>query len=142
MRTSTCAVCTRPPFFVGGLGTRLYQPMTDVSIRQQSLNSYRLILASQLIGSYNTHQRYNIPAAIKEASCSLARKRPQKEVRVESDGHFPIKGTRGRCVHCWNVLGQRHETNVRCRKCGKALCLESRDCSGSSCFEVHHLHKL
>ena len=122
-----------------------YQPLAGVSMRQQSLKSFRLALAHRLIGSYNSHKRYSLLTAIREAwidSLSTA-----KGARFESDpytsdtdGHFPIKGTRGKCVFCWNVRRERHETNVHCRKCGKVLCVEARDASALLCLERYHLH--
>ena len=121
-----------------------YQPLTNVSIRQQSMKNFRLSLAQGLIGAYSSRQRYALPAEIKEAShntSSPARKRARLSSASHSsdgDGHFPIKEAQGKCAFCWNVRGERHETNVRCRKCEKALCVESRDPPRPSCFERHH----
>ena len=119
-----------------------YLPMTDRSIRQLSIKNFRLSLAEELIGTYNARQRYALPASIREAShknFSPTAKRSRVELSG-NEGHFPIKDTRGRCVFCWNFRGERHETCVRCRKCRKALCVESRDPPGPSCFERYHLH--
>lgn len=116
-----------------------YRPMTEVSARQQSLKQFRLELANGLIGSYNSRQRYTVPTPIKEASSCPARKRARLSTESATEPHYPIKGNRGKCVFCWNFRGERHETNVRCRQCGKALCLESRDPPGPSCFEQYHV---
>ena len=122
-----------------------YQPLAGVSVRQQSLKSFRLALANGLIGSYNSRKRYSLPTAIRQAcvdsSPTTKRARTEPESHTsDTDGHFPIKGTRGKCVFCWNVRGERHETNVHCRKCGKVLCVEARDASAPSCFERYHLN--
>ena len=120
-----------------------YQPMTHVSVHQQSLKNFRLAVANGLIGSYNSRQRYALPPQIKEASmdsCSPAKKRARTDPHQDTSGHFPIKDSRGKCVFCWHVRGERHETNVRCRKCGKPLCVEARDPPGPSCFERYHTH--
>ena len=120
-----------------------YQPMTHVSVHQQSLKNFRLAVANGLIGSYNSRQRYALPPHIKEASmdsCSPAKKRARTDPHQDTSGHFPIKDSRGKCVFCWHVRGERHETNVRCRKCGKPLCVEARDPPGPSCFERYHTH--
>ena len=118
-----------------------YKPLTEVSVRQQSLKHFRLLLAHGLIGSYNSRQRYTIPTPIKEASLIScpARKRARLRTTASTEPHFPIKGNRGKCFYCWNIRGERHETNVRCRQCGKALCVESRDPPGPSCFERYHV---
>ena len=121
-----------------------YQPLTDVSVRQQNIKHFRIALANGLIGSYNSRQRYAVPTSVKEASIH-SRCPPRKRARTASSTpitgpHFPIKGNRGKCFFCWNIRGERHETNVRCRQCGKALCVESRDPPGPSCFERYHSH--
>ncbi len=57
------------------------------------------------------------------------------------EAHFPIKGPSSRCSYCWNYKKHcRHETTIHCRRCGKALCVTSRDPpeSGPSCFERYH----
>ena len=90
-----------------------YQPMVNVSIRQQSIKNFCLVLASELIGSYNSRQHYTLPTPIKEASNSPATKRARIAPDTSlSEGHFPIKETRGRYVFCWNIRGECHETNV------------------------------
>ena len=60
---------------------------------------------------------------------------------LESEGHFPIKGPCSKCVFCWNFKDhRRNDTSIRCRKCGKALCVVSRDPPENvpSCFERYH----
>ena len=118
-----------------------FQPLTDVSARQQSLKHFRLALADGLIGSYNSRQRCTVPIPIKEASLhssAPASKRPRLSTTSTTEPHFPIKSNRGKGSYCWNVRGVRHETNVRCRQCGKVLCVESRDPPGPSCFELYY----
>ena len=104
-----------------------YKPLTEVSVRQQSLKHFRLLLANGLIGSYNSRQRYTVPSPIKEASLIScpARKRARLRTTTPTEPHFPIKGNWGKCFYCWNIRGERHETNVCCRQCRKALCVES-----------------
>ena len=122
-----------------------YQPLTNMSVRQQSIKNFRLALANGLIGSYNSRQRYALPPRIREASLNSSCP-ASKRARMAHDsstagteGHFPIKDTRGKCVFCWSIRGERHETNVRCRKCRKVLCVEQRDPPYPSCFERYHL---
>ena len=122
-----------------------YMPVTDTSVRQINIKNFRLSLAAGLVGTYNSRQRYALPQPIREAylsSVSPATKRARVATRPsDSEGHFPIKGARGRCVFCWNFRNhRRNDTYVRCRKCGKALCVTSRDPpeNGPSCFERYH----
>ena len=117
-------------------------PVTDTSVRQINIKNFRLSLAAGLVGTYNSRQRYALPQPIREAclsSVSPATKRARVDTGPsDSEGHFPIKGPRGRCVFCWNFRNHtRNDTYVRCRKCGKALCVTSRDRAenGPSCFE-------
>lgn len=121
-----------------------YLPMTDITTRQLSIKNFRLSLANGLIGEYNSRQRYALPTSIR-AACRESFSTPTKRTRVDSssstldtEGHFPIKDTRGRCAFCWSFRNERHETNIRCRKCRKPLCVESRDPPGPSCFERYH----
>ena len=60
------------------------------------------------------------------------------------EGHFPIKGSTGHCCYCWNVKGRRHDYCVRCRRCGKALCIVNWDspAEGPNCFEHCHTERL
>ena len=124
---------------------KTYQPLTDVAPRQQSLKNFRLSLPNGLIASYNSRQWYTVPVQTKEAS--LYTSCPPKKRAILSSTHstsstvqhFPIKGKCGKWHYCWNIWGERHETNVHCKLCRKALSIESRNSSGSSCFELHHI---
>ena len=119
-----------------------FSALTDISLRQQSIKFFRLSLANKLVGTYNSRQRYSLPLSIRNASTNctppVTKRQRLSGGHSQSEGHFPIKGTRGRCVFRWNFREERHETCIRCRKCGKALCVESRDSDGLSCFERYH----
>ena len=39
------------------------------------------------------------------------------------EGHYPIKGSKGRYWYRWNIMGRRHDSCVRYTRCGKALCI-------------------
>ena len=115
----------------------------------ESIQNFRLSLAEGLIGMYNSQQRYALPAPIRGV-CLVSVPSPAKRTRVDSgssdsglgsEGHFPIKGPRSKCVFCWNFKDhRRNDTSIHCRKCGKALCVVSRDPpdNGPSCFERYH----
>ena len=119
-----------------------FVPQTEVNMCQFTVKKFRLSLADALIGNYNSRQRYALPAPIREASLvsvSPASKRLKES--TANEGHFPIKGSSGRCAFCWNFKNhRRHESSIRCRRCGKALCVVSRDPpeNGPSCFERYH----
>ena len=88
-----------------------FQPLTNVSVHQQSLKNFRLAVANGLIGSYNSRQRYALPPQIKEASidsCSPAKKRARTDPHQDTAGHFPVKDSRGKCVFCWHVPFPRY----------------------------------
>ena len=131
-----------------------FQPNSGTTLRQQVFKSFRLELAKGLIGNYMSRQRYALPAAIHDAAhnfTSTPAKRRRNECHSSEDntgpsleGHFPIKGSTGRCCYCWNVKGRRHDSCVRCRRCGKALCIVNWDSpvDGPSCFERYHTEAL
>lgn len=125
-----------------------YLPVTDKSIRQLTIKNFRLSLADGLIGTYNSRQRYALPAPIRNA-CLVSVPPAAKRTRTDSssasttdgEGHFPIRGCRSKCAFCWNCKDhRRNDTFIHCRKCGKALCVVSRDPpeNGPSCFERYH----
>ena len=123
-----------------------FKPRANSSLRQD-FKSYRVRLAQGLIGGYNCRQRYSLPVVVHDValhkSIPSVKRRRLDELNAppsDLDGHFPIKGARGRCYYCWNIKNRRHESSIRCRKCGTALCVESRDppTPGPSCFERYH----
>ena len=126
-----------------------FVPVTAMSAKEATVRNFRLRLAEGLIGSYCSRQRYCLPQPVRDAA--LVSATPPVKRRWEergspshnrgTDGHFPIKGHRSRCAYCWNERGHRRvETNVRCRKCGKAFCVVAQDppLDGPSCFERYH----
>ena len=126
-----------------------FMPVTDTNTQQLTIKNFRLSLTDELIGSYNFCQRYALPAAVRDA-CLVNVPPSAKRIRadttssstLESEGHFSIKGPDGKCVFCWNFKNhRRYDSSIRCRKCGKALCVVSRDPpeNGPSCFERYHL---
>lgn len=132
---------------------KYFQPNTRSTIRQTVFKSFRLELAQGLIGNYNSRLRYALPPALHDAAhkfTSAPAKRRRNECGTTDgtaptlEGHFPIKGSTGRCCYCWNVKGRRHDSCVRCRRCGKALCIVNWDslAEGPSCFERYHTERL
>ena len=124
-----------------------YQPTSGSTLRQLTYKSFRLQLAQGLIGNYNSRQRYALPTAVRAKAISgsgVQRFHARVPAPSQHQLHFPVKGTKGRCSFCWNYRGnRRHDSCVRCRQCGKALCLEDRDSGqgvidGPSCFERYH----
>ena len=90
---------------------KYFQPSTGSTIRQQVFKSFRLELARGLIGNYNSRQRYALPPAVHDAAhnftSSPAERRRSECGMTDStahtlEGHFPIKGSKGRCCYCWN----------------------------------------
>lgn len=96
---------------------------------RQDFKTFQVCLAQRLIGTYNSRQRYALPAPIREVAllkCTPPTKRRSTgNSDTDSTAHFPIKGTKGRHSYCWNVKHRGHESTVRCRKCGTALCVET-----------------
>ena len=123
-----------------------FKPRTDNSLRQD-FKTFRVRLAQGLIGGYNCRQKYSLPVAVHDVALHKSIP-PVKRRRLDDsnspptdlDGHFPIKGAKGRCYYCWNIKNRRHESSIRCRKCRTALCVESWDppTPGPSCFERYH----
>ena len=74
---------------------------------------------------------------------SLAHLR-QRKGETSAEQLIAIKSATGRCCYCWNVKGRRHDSCVRCRRCGKALCITNWDSptEGPSCFERYHTERL
>ena len=110
-----------------------FQPSTGSTIRQQVFKAFRLELVQGLIGNYNSRQCYALPPALRDAAHNFT-SAPAKRRRNEGDttvptleAHFPTKGSTGCCCYCWNVKGRRHDSCVRCRRCGKALCIINWD---------------
>ena len=91
---------------------KYFQPSTGSMIRQQVFKAFRLELAQGLIGNYNSRQRYALSPALRDAAHNFT-SAPAKRRRNKGDttaptleGHFPIKGSTGRCCYCWNVKGR------------------------------------
>ena len=123
-----------------------YRPATDAPLRQETFKNFRVPLALGLIGDYHSRQRYSLPAPIRAASVGSTqpyakRRRIEVGTSQEQQSHFPIKSSRSRCFYCWNFKSHRRfDTSVRCRGCGKAFCVVTRDPpdDGPSCFERYH----
>ena len=120
-----------------------YSPITD-SFRQVVIKNFRQKLALQLIGEYNSRQRYSLPASV-QVACHSCTPPPTKQRRTDpvpsgGEGHYPLKGSKSRCFWCWHYKQhRRHDSAYNCRRCGKAFCLVSRDGpDGPSCFERYH----
>ena len=99
--------------------------------------TFRMTLATQLIGQYNSRQRYALPTPVYEiASCSSTRP-GKKRSTSEGNGHYPVKSKKLKCWYCVNVDGVRHESRISCKECNVALCIDTHDDS-LSCFEKYH----
>ena len=130
-----------------------FQAATDATPRQ-GFKDFRVRLAEQLIGEYNSRHRYSLPQPIHVAALDTLTpallKRRRLAITSGSDdsstlAHFPIKGSSCKCAYCWNVKDhRRHESSVHCRRCRKAFCIVSRDApeGGPSCFERYHMECL
>ena len=100
---------------------------------------FRLKLATELIGDYNSRHRYRIPTEIHEiviAKSTTPIKRRRGQSIDDGNGHYPTKCNKLKCWYCWNVTGVRHESRVKCKACDIPLCVYNDD--ETSCFEKYH----
>ena len=116
-----------------------FQPHTGPSFTD-TFKAFRLLLAKQLIGKYNSRQKYYLPSAY-DVDVAPQRRR----LDDPTEGHFPAKAEKSRrCYYCVDILkGPRHESYC-CRVCQVSLCVYSRDerdSYGPSCFELYHLQQ-
>ena len=118
----------------------LYKNYSATTSHKLDFKTFRLQLAQELIGSYNSRQRYRLPAPLYDTTMrkSITPTKRRRSGSETAGAHYPVKDKRGRCWYCWNVKGVRHESSVRCRECMVALCVESRD-GDESCFEKYHV---
>ena len=106
-----------------------FRPHTGHSCTE-TYKKFRLFLAQQLIGNYNSRVKYSLPSAIQDVATRRRR---------HAAGHFPIKGRNGRCVY-YSQNKRRHESNIRCTVRDVALCTVCQDTpdDGRSCFQRFH----
>ena len=120
---------------------------TSLPSSKQTMKEYRLWLAEQLIGNYNSRKRsgrprstttvpHPPPALLPPADCSPL---PARSSRTAL--HLPSKQKKARCVYCkkYRRPPQNHEVVWCCKECPgtPALCLTGRDDS-SDCYRVWH----
>ena len=107
-----------------------YQPTTAVPQSQQNLKNFRLRLAHQLIGTYQSRKRAGRPR--KSATCV----RSTIELL-----HMPSHSPSQRCIYCQQHRAppRRKESVWQCHGCDgyPTLCLTGRD-DGSDCFRLWH----
>ena len=101
----------------------LYQRVPTVG-KKMTLKEFRVELAKQLIGSYNSRKYCGRPSA--HGSTSRRRKMHLP--------HYPTRASQGRCCHCSSTEGR---TTWYCSECQLRLC-HTGDPS-SDCFLKHHL---
>ena len=94
---------------------------------RKTMKEFRVELAHQLIGSYNSNKYRGRPQANQTS-------RPRR-MQVP---HYPIKSSRRRCQMC-SKEGQRVTTSWWCNECQLRLC-HTGD-STTDCFLKHHLSK-
>lgn len=115
------------------------------------IKHFKMKLAQGLIGTYNSRQRYSLPATIREVARQPTCKPPSYAQTRESNrvasagleigqGHFLVKGKSSRCYYCWNIQNhRRHESTTYCQVCGHAFCVVPRDSeNGHTCYETYH----
>ena len=92
---------------------------------QQAIHyvDFRIELARQLIGDYNSGKQKGRPSSI--VHC------PSFSVQ-----HFPMKAARSKCSHCYNRKRQLKWTYWRCETCNKYLCHTGK--TDSDCFLSFH----
>ena len=92
-----------------------------------TLKEFRVELAKQMIGSYNSRKYRGRPMA-GETPNDTRRKR----VNVS---HYPTRATQGRCWYCSSTKGKT--TTWYCQECKLSLCHTGDPTS--DCFLKHHL---
>ena len=105
-----------------------YVPVTD---NKFDYKTFRMRLADELIGDYNSRKRYSLPKAIYDIATQKAT--PSKKRKIDSVstsegmGHFPVKTNKLKCWYCWNVDNVRHESRIGCKACSVSLCIEQHN---------------
>ena len=95
--------------------------------RKKTMKEFRVELAHQLIGSYNSRKYSGRPQANTTS-------RP-KRMKIP---HYPVKTSRGRCRMCYKE-GRSSTTSWWCNECQLRLC-HTGD-SSTDCFLKHHLSR-
>ena len=95
--------------------------------KKMSLKEFRVELAKQLIGSYNSRKYRGRPSTHQQNSSSRRRKMHL--------AHYPTRVSQGRCRFCSS--NERRTTTWYCNECQLRLC-HTGDPS-SDCFLKHHL---
>ena len=95
--------------------------------RKKTLKEFRVELAHQLIGSYNSRKYRGRPQS----------NQTSKSRRVNVP-HYPTKCNRGRCRKC-SKEGRRITTSWWCNECQLRLCHTGDQ--ATDCFLTHHLSK-
>ena len=124
----------------------LFTP-TTIPITKQRLKAFRLQLADQLIGNYNTRKRLGHPRSITGTPHPPPALPPPQDSGPPSTQvsrtalHTPSHQEKRRCVYCqqYRTPPQRHEVVWYCRECpGKpSLCLTGKE-DGSDCWRIWH----
>ena len=127
----------------------LYSP-TTMPVSHQRLKAFRLRLADQLVGDYNSRKRLGRP-------CSRPSHPPPAVPSPHHLGPLPPQATRTalhlpsrlekrrRCVYCsqYREPRQRNDVYWYCKECPgqPSLCVTGNE-DGSDCFRLWHSHYL
>ena len=126
----------------------LFTP-TTMPLSHQRLKAFRLRLADQLVGSYNSRKRLGRPRS--RPACPPSTVLPPDLGPLPSQAsrtalHLPSRlEKRRRCMYCsqYRQPHQRSDVSWYCKECPgqPPLCLTGSD-DGSDCFRLWHTHLL
>ena len=127
----------------------LYAP-SSMPLTHQRLKMFRLRLADQLVGNYNTRKRLGRPRSLPlhppPELPSPQDHGPLAATATRTALHLPSKlEKKRRCAYCthYRTPPQRHDVLWYCKECPRQppLCLTGRE-DGSDCFRIWHQHLL
>ena len=127
----------------------LFTP-TTLPRSHQHLKAFRLKLADQLVGNYNTQKQLgrprSLPAHLPPAIPPPQQHGPLPPQAVRTTLHLPSRlQKKRRCVYCsqYREPRERHDVLWYCKVCSgePALCMTGNE-DGSDCFRLWHQHYL
>ena len=94
------------------------------NLKEKNLKEFRVRLANELIGNYNSRKRRGRPSQ-------------SQPIRGFSSQHFPSKAEkrRNRCHFCLKYKGIRRETVWECKDCQMYFCHTGK---ADDCFLIYH----
>ena len=114
-------------WFLFDVATFILYKLVPAVGKKLTLKEFRVELAKQLIGSYNSRKHRGRPSVCQQGSTSRKRKMNLP--------HYPTRASQGRCRYCSSTEGRT--TTWYCSECQRRSCHTGSP--SSDCFLKHHL---